>query len=130
MELLTNALRQKIMQLVVIDESRQFAIPKDGLSYCSPDENQVEARREYNVHAQSLANVLDTLSDIELMVVMALAMYGNPHGSFGENAEFANAMKDAREFLSTSERSHVIANLSPKKLSEYLPSGLKRARLD
>lgn len=130
MEFLTDALMQKIIQLASIDEARQSSIPKEGISAFSTDKNQVEARQEHSGHTQSLANVLDELNDDELTVVMALAMYGNPHGSFDENAEFANAMDDACEFVSTSERSHLISNLSPKRLSEYLPAGLKRAKLD
>ncbi|AOJ55453.1 hypothetical protein [Burkholderia thailandensis] len=123
-------LRQKIFELVAIDEQRQSAIPKEGISYFSGDRNQVEARQEYNGYAQSLVSVLGDLSDIELIVVMALATYGDRHGSFDRNAEFAEAMEDAREFVGTSKRDHVIGNLSPKKLSEYLPAGLKRAKLD
>jgi hypothetical protein len=130
MELLTTRLKQKINQLVAIDEERQSAIPKEGISYFSADRNQVESRQEYSGYAQSLVSVLDKLNDDELIVVTALTIYGNPYGSFDGSAKFADAMEDAREFVGTSKRDDVIGNLSPKKLSEYLPAGLKRAKLD
>lgn len=130
MEILTGTLKLKITQLVEIDTARQSTILKDGVSAFSTGENQVKARQEYSVHAQSVADVLDELNDNELIVVMALAMYGNPRGSFDGNAKFADAMEDAREFVGTSKREHVIANLSSKAFSEDLPAGLRRAKLD
>lgn len=130
MELLTDALRQKIAQLVAIDEARQAAIPKEGLSYFSTDENQIKARQEFGEHAQTIAGVLGDLNDAELTFVAALAMYGNHHGSLEGNAKFADALAEAREFVSKSARGQAISNLAPKQFSAYLPAGLKRAKLD
>lgn len=130
MELLTGTLRLKITQLVEIDTVRQSAILKDGVSAFSTDENQVKARQELDEHGRSLTNALGELNDDELTAVIALATYGDPRVSFDGNTEFADAMEDAREFVGTSERDRVIGNLSSKALSEYLPTGLKRARFD
>lgn len=130
MELLTGALRRKITQLVEIDAARQAAIPKEGISAFSTDVNQVKARQELDEPGRALTNALGELSDDELTAVIALATYGNPRVSCDGNAEFADAVAEAREFVGTSERQHVIGNLASKALSEYLPAGLKRARLD
>ncbi|CAJ0701026.1 hypothetical protein [Ralstonia wenshanensis] len=130
MELLTDALRQKIAQLVAIDKARQAAIPTTGLSYFSKDEKQVWARQEFGRHAQTIADVLDGLTDAELTFVAALAMYGTPHGSLDGNTKFADALAEAGEFVSKSARDQVISNLAPKQFSAYLLAGLKRAQLD
>ncbi|NPT40326.1 hypothetical protein GNZ12_03150 [Paraburkholderia sp. 1N] len=57
---------------------------------------------------------------------MALTTYGNPQGSFGENASFADVLDDAVEFVSEHEHDEVVSYLSAKPLSQYLPVGLKR----
>ncbi|MGM3411954.1 hypothetical protein [Ralstonia holmesii] len=130
MELLTDALRQKIAQLVAIDEGRQAAIPQGGLSYLSTEESHVKARQEFSGHAQAIAGVLGGLNGAELTFVAALAMYGNHRGSLEGNTKFADALAEAGEFVSKSARDQVISSLAPKQFSAYLPAGLKRANLD
>ncbi|MGA4256787.1 hypothetical protein ACI2U3_09215 [Ralstonia nicotianae] len=130
MELPTDALREKIAELVAIDGARQAAIPATGLSYFSTDDKQVGARQEFGGHAQTIAGVLGSLNDAELTFVAALAMYGNPHGSLEGNAKFTDALAEAGELVSKKARDQIISNLAPKQFSAYLPAGLKRAKLD
>lgn len=130
MELLTGTLRLKITKLVEIDTARQAAIPQEGVSAFSTDVNQVNARQELDESGRALTKALRELSDDELTAVVALATYGNPLVPCDGNAEFADALAEAREFVGTSEREYVIGSLASKSLAGYLPAGLKRARLD
>lgn len=127
MDLLTLALKQKIDDLVTIDRARQSAIPKAGIDYFSSDKPHVEARRQSHEHRLALSAVLETLDKNELRVIVALTMYGNPNGSFDDNASIGNALADATDFIETTPRDHVLDWLSKHAFSRYLQAALQHA---
>ncbi|QGA37238.1 DUF3775 domain-containing protein [Burkholderia glumae] len=68
------------------------------------------------------------LSDEELVVVMALALFGNGKGGFGEGDTFEQALAYARSDFERDGRDRIVSYIGSKPLSKYLPSGLRRAR--
>ncbi|WP_147363619.1 hypothetical protein [Burkholderia pseudomallei] len=68
------------------------------------------------------------LSDEELVVVMALALFGNDKGGFGQGSTFEQALAYARSDFERDGRDRIVSYIGSKPLSKYLPYGLRRAR--
>jgi len=81
---LTTQLRGKIDELIAADESRQSLLPKGGVSYFSTEGFDVNILRESHSQSRRVVDLVNELTDEELIIVTALTMYGTEQGSFDE----------------------------------------------
>lgn len=128
---LTTSLRQAIGALIAADAPRQVA-GADGIIssiHFSPD--GVQMRNVRFGELNRIADLLSSLYDQDLAIVMALTTYGAENASSAAQVTFQELLDDAHQQVNDADgRNRTITNLSGKPLSKYLPIGLQRAGLD